>query len=461
MEPLTLPIGTPLTKNIKLKKVIKSDSDGKCWILVETNLNQRALIVGSKLCDQWVSSNLISEELIHNIRFGSEDLKCILIKEGLIDFLTFPDGPDSKNDAITFAKVYRSMRERNENIDLSNSIYIESLALILPIGNSKSELSDDCLLGKWVTSGFHVSIMESGKVIKLANFLSKEDVQDIVSTSGLSQSILISNTKQQEIEIEPPSGVKKFVLEGREYLQNFFNEYIVDIVENREKYRRLGVSFPSAIALHGPPGCGKTFSVDKLISYLGWPKFEVDASSVASPYIHETSKKIAEVFDNAIENSPSVIVIDEMDAFLSKRDSSSGNHQIEEVAEFLRRIPEASENDVLIIGMTNRLDALDPAILRRGRFDHSICVDYASKEEIHSLLKFLLSDKPTCSGLDIEPYVKLLVGRPLSDVSFLIKEAARLAAKNGKDSIDGASIDEAYSNLPKQSNSNENRIGFI
>tara|TARA_R110000772_G_scaffold71097_2_gene156072 strand:- start:450 stop:1835 length:1386 start_codon:yes stop_codon:yes gene_type:complete len=461
MESLTLPIGTPLVENIKLKKVIKSDSDGKSWILAETNFNQRALIVDSNLYEQWIRSNLISEELINNIRFGKEDLKCILIKEGLIDFLTFPNGPESKNDAIIFAKVYRAMREKNENVALSNSIYIESLALILPIGNSKSELSDDCLLGKWVTSGFHISIMDSSKVRNLANFLSKEDVLDIVSSAGLKHSSLTSETKQQDIEIAPPTSDRKFILEGREYLQNFFNEYIVDIVENREKYKRLGVSFPSAIALHGPPGCGKTFAVDKLIDYLGWPKFEVDASSVASPYIHETSKKIAEVFDNAIENAPSVIVIDEMDAFLSKRDSSSGNHQIEEVAEFLRRIPEASENDVLIIGMTNRIDALDPAILRRGRFDHSICVDYASKEEIHSLLNHLLNDKPTCSDLDIQPYVQLLVGRPLSDVSFLIKEAARLAAKNGKDSIDGASLDQAYSTLPKQSGSNENRIGFI
>jgi len=69
--------------------------------------------------------------------------------------------------------------------------------------------------------------------------------------------------------------------------------------------------------LHGPPGCGKTFAVDRLVDFLGWPSFQIDASSVASPYIHETSKKVAEVFDKAIQNAPSVLVIDEMEAFLA------------------------------------------------------------------------------------------------------------------------------------------------
>ncbi|CCQ09841.1 Cell division protein FtsH [Pseudoalteromonas luteoviolacea B = ATCC 29581] len=461
MKSLTLPIGIRLAENTNLKKVIKSDLEGKRWILVETSQNNKALVVDNFIYDSWFSSNLISNELVNNITFGDENLKCIVIKDGLIDFLTFPSGPDSKNDAIIFAKVYKTLRGKNPDVDLSDAIYIESLALLLPLGKSNSKITDDLLIGKWLTSGFHISVMDSERVRKIANFLSEDDVKDIISISGLNHSHYGVVTKQKNIDSEQNPSERMFILEGREYLQNFFNEYVVDIVENREKYKRLGVSFPSAIALHGPPGCGKTYAVDKLVDYLGWPKFEIDASSIASPYIHETSKKIAEVFDKAIDNSPSVIVIDEMDAFLSKRGSNSGNHQIEEVSEFLRRIPEASENDVLIIGMTNRLEALDPAILRTGRFDHSICVDYASKEEIRSLLNYLLSDKPTCSDLDIEPYVQLLEGRPLSDVSFLIKESARLTAKHGKDSIDNASLDEAYSTLPKQNNTSENRIGFI
>src|SRR3546814_16081302 len=73
-----------------------------------------------------------------------------------------------------------------------------------------------------------------------------------------------------------------------------------------------------------------------------------------------------------MENAPSVLVIDEMEAFLADREMGSGHHRVEEVAEFLRRIPEAVKNEVLIIAMTNRIDMIDPAITRRGRFDHAI-----------------------------------------------------------------------------------------
>ncbi|MBV5300638.1 MAG: AAA family ATPase [Methylococcales bacterium] len=122
--------------------------------------------------------------------------------------------------------------------------------------------------------------------------------------------------------------------------------------------------------------CGKTFAVERLVDFLGWACFQIDASSVASPYIHETSKKVADVFDQAMNNAPSVLVIDEMEAFLADREMGSGHHRVEEVAEFLRRIPEATKNQVLIIGMTNRIEMIDPAILRRGRFDHIIKVDF-------------------------------------------------------------------------------------
>src|SRR3546814_4679902 len=85
--------------------------------------------------------------------------------------------------------------------------------------------------------------------------------------------------------------------------------------------------------------------------------FSIDSGSIGSPFIHETGKKIAEAFEQAVKVSPAVVVIDEIDAFLAARDSSAGGqHRVEEVAEFLRSIPKAAENKVLVIGMTNRLE---------------------------------------------------------------------------------------------------------
>ncbi|WP_413914210.1 AAA family ATPase [Candidatus Skiveiella danica] len=105
----------------------------------------------------------------------------------------------------------------------------------------------------------------------------------------------------------------------------------------------------------------------------------------------------------AIQNAPSVLVIDEMEAFLADREMGSGHHRVEEVAEFLRRIPEAAKSDVLIVAMTNRIEMIDPAILRRGRFDHVIKVDLHSEVEVLSLLEKLLSTLPTDVSVTRDP----------------------------------------------------------
>src|SRR3546814_9307851 len=94
----------------------------------------------------------------------------------------------------------------------------------------------------------------------------------------------------------------------------------------------------------------QTCALPILVEHLDWPFFSIDSGSIGSPFIHETGKKIAEAFEQAVKVSPAVVVIDEIDAFLAARDSSAGGqHRVEEVAEFLRSIPKAAENKVLVI----------------------------------------------------------------------------------------------------------------
>jgi SpoVK/Ycf46/Vps4 family AAA+-type ATPase len=262
----------------------------------------------------------------------------------------------------------------------------------------------------------------------------------------------------------PGSSTKPFELPGRPELEEFFNEHVIDIIRNKERYKALGVGFPSAVVLHGPPGCGKTFAVDQLVEYLGWPSFQIDASSVASPYIHETSKKVADMFDKAMQNAPSVLVIDEMEAFLADRESGGGgsHHRVEEVAEFLRRIPEAAKNEVLIVAMTNRVEMIDSAIMRRGRFDHVIKVDYANADEVLALLDKLLATLPKDKTVDAGPLAKKLVGRPLSDVAFVVREGARLAARAGENKLGQEFLLAALDDTPSRTEEGSSRhIGFV
>ena len=128
--------------------------------------------------------------------------------------------------------------------------------------------------------------------------------------------------------------------------------------------------------------------------------------------------------------------------------NEEGSLGCEEVAEFLRRIPEAAKNDVLIIAMTNRVDMIDPAILRRGRFDHVIKVDYANEAEVTSLLDKLLAGLPKDKDVDSSPLARELAGRPLSDVAFVVREGARLAARAGKSRLDQQSLLTALGAAP-------------
>lgn len=202
--------------------------------------------------------------------------------------------------------------------------------------------------------------------------------------------------------------------------------------------------------------------MDRLIDFLDWPSFRIEASSIASPYIHETSRKVAQIFDAAIEAAPSVLVIDEMEAFLADREMGSSHHRVEEVAEFLRRIPEATERGVLIIAMTNRIEMIDPAIQRRGRFDHIIAVDFASEVEVLAMLEALLDKLPKAEDVDPKPLARELAGRPLSDAAFVIREGARLAARSGAALVDQACLLTALRGVPprEREGSEKQKIGF-
>jgi SpoVK/Ycf46/Vps4 family AAA+-type ATPase len=297
----------------------------------------------------------------------------------------------------------------------------------------------------------------------LVGWLGTHNLRQVIDAAGLP----IAKESQQVAPAAPGSeaATRLFQLAGRPMLEAFFREHVIDIVENAERYRALGIDFPSAIVLHGPPGCGKTFAVERLVEYLGWPSFSIDASSIASPYIHETSRKVAGVFEEAMKSSPSVLMIDEMEAFLADREMGAGSshHRVEEVAEFLRRIPEAVKNHVLVVAMTNRVDMIDPAILRRGRFDHVIEVGMASQQEVEALLNKLIGELPSHGDIDISALARKLGGRPLSDVAFVVREGARLAARGGKTAIDGPSLDAALSATPARSREGEAKrgIGFV
>ena len=433
-------------------------------------------MVETDLGERWTASGLLDAGILRPFAFGD---RALLSLSSGPDQMLYPvwdsRSPNNKNEALAFAQALKATRAMDKDSALQDAIYVERFSRLLPTHSISSRIADDVVLGYWLTGGVPVSVTSRRRLQQMLSWMSPAQLTEVVTAAGLeigAVGIAPPTAAEQKGKARTESrgtiphtdslGGAAFALPGRLQLETFFTEHIIDIVRNRERYCALGIGFPSAIVLHGPPGCGKTFAVERLIDFLGWPGFQIESSSIASPYIHETSRKIAEVFDKAMKSAPSVLVIDEMDAFLADRQMGSGHHRVEEVAEFLRRIPEATKNEVLVIAMTNRIEMIDPAILRRGRFDHVVRVDYASAAEVRSLLENLLSNIPKGQDVDTSVLANALAGRPLSDVAFVVREGARLAARSGKSQLDRESLIKAMQSTPAhEQRDSSRRIGFL
>ena len=477
-----LPIGFVLPGGMACGRVLHGGAD---WQIIATS-HGAALLAAATLAKRWHAADIVTDEQIESVTFGGAEYGVIECASGAVlaplSQCSTPEGP---KEALAFARALQSTRACNITVSLHDALYVAQIERLLPVYGPDSQ-DDGLVLGGWLSGGVSIDVGSINRLCGLSWWLKPKDVEEIIEAAGLAtkvQARRLHRTADDGLDAQGrEQGAKEstafksdytshdaskyatpFVLAGRPRLAAFFNEHVIDIVANKERYQMLGIDSPAAMILHGPHGCGKTFAVEELVNYLDWPCFEIDASSIASPYIHETSRKVAEVFDKAMQSAPSVLVIDEMEAFLADRAAaaSSSHHRVEEVAEFLRRIPEAIKNGVLIIGMTNRPDMIDPAVLRRGRFDHIIELDYASAEEVEGLLLHLLEPLPKDETVNPVALAPSLARRPLSDVTFVVREGARLAARAGENCLRQKHLLDALALCPSRVEaSSERKIGF-
>jgi len=442
---------------------------GAHWQVVAAGDGATALLAHAELADRWFTTGLLDAAQGAWLEFASSRVWILACKAGQTVWpLSQPKSPNSRTNAVAFADAFRQSRAIDSASPFHDALYVEHLARLLPTYDGAEAIPDDLVLGHWLSGGAHVSASNLERLQKIMSWLPGQAIAEIVSRAGLHTVPTVTKGIDQLVALAKygthaePASRGPFELVGREVLAQFFQEHVIDIVENREQYARMGIDSPSGIVLFGPTGCGKTYAVERLVEYLGWPSYQIDATSVASPYIHETSRKVAEVFSKAIEHTPSVIVIDEMESFLASRDTASGHHHVEEVAEFLRRIPDAVKNGVLVIGMTNMIDAIDPAILRRGRFDHLIAVEHANEIEVLHLMHKMAATLPVGPDVDLAATARALAGHPLSDVTFVVRESARLAVRAGREALTQAELEAALdaAKARTKQGSESNPIGF-
>ena len=476
------PIQHKLSDGVALGRLMHA---GPEWQIYRFKGDGRMLVARSALADRWVSSQLLPDTVLQPFTFGDESFRAIVSRyEQRLEPVTEGASPQSKADGLAFALSLSETRKVDATTPLHDAIYVERFSRLLPTWTVSESATDEEVLGQWLTGGVAVAATSLRRLTALLAWLDEQEARELVEIAGLSartssapvesppaiNDARSTSTVSQESEKDsqskeapsPPKPERTFRLAGRRVLEAFFREHVIDIVENAERYKALGIEFPASVVLHGPPGCGKTFALERLTEYLDWPLFLINSNSVGSPYIHETARKVGAVFDKAIDAAPSIVVIEEMESYLADRQmhESTGLHHVEEVGEFLRRIPEAHQRQVLIIGTTNRLEMIDPAILRRGRFDHMVEVGMPTEVEVSELLDASLQKVPIQGEIDTRDVVKALTGRALSDTAFVVREAARLAARTGKNALDAECLRAALAALPPLE-PERRPIGFI
>ncbi len=207
-------------------------------------------------------------------------------------------------------------------------------------------------------------------------------------------------------------------------------DVIKPLTTHREKAEELGIT-PTNIIFHGPPGTGKTFMAQALATELGLPFAKLSGADVQSKWINESSQKVKELFEEAEavaeEAGGAVVFLDELDSVLKNRGAGQAHEEDTKVVnEFLNRLENTDEHNIVFIGATNRLESLDEAGVRSGRIDKKIHIGMPGCESRASILKAQLADRPHCLTEDqIRTIAEQTDGMTAADLTSLVEDAAR------------------------------------
>ena len=237
-------------------------------------------------------------------------------------------------------------------------------------------------------------------------------------------------------------------------------EEIVEFLRDPAHFTKLGAKIPRGVLLMGPPGTGKTLLAKAVAGEAGVPFYSISGSDFVEMYVGVGASRVRDLFDTARKNPASIIFIDEIDAVGRHRGAGlGGGHDEREqtLNQLLVEMDGFGANDgVIVMAATNRPDILDPALLRPGRFDRQVTVNYPDLRGRVEILKVHARNKPLEADVDLEHVAQTTVGFTGADLANLLNEAALLAARKGKSLIGNIDIDEATMKvvvgMPKKNN---------
>ncbi|PZU38590.1 MAG: cell division protein FtsH [Microbacterium sp.] len=222
---------------------------------------------------------------------------------------------------------------------------------------------------------------------------------------------------------------------------------IKDFLKDPTKFQAVGARIPKGVLLYGPPGTGKTLLARAVAGEAGVPFYSISGSDFVEMFVGVGASRVRDLFNQAKENSPAIIFIDEIDAVGRHRGAGMGGGHDEREQTLNQMLVEMDGFDpkvnVIVIAATNRPDILDPALLRPGRFDRQIGVDAPDLQGRKRILEVHGRGKPLADGVDLEVVARKTPGFTGADLANVLNEAALLTARSNAQLIDNRALDEA------------------
>ena len=221
---------------------------------------------------------------------------------------------------------------------------------------------------------------------------------------------------------------------------------IKEFLENPKKFQALGARIPKGVLLYGPPGTGKTLLARAVAGEAGVPFFSISGSDFVEMFVGVGASRVRDLFEQAKQNSPCIIFMDEIDAVGRHRGAGLGGGHDEREQTLNQLLVEMdgfeAKDNIIMIAATNRPDILDPALLRPGRFDRQITVDRPDRKGRAKILEVHTRGKPLAKEINIDVLAGQTPGFTGADLSNLVNEAALLAARTGKKEITQIELEE-------------------
>jgi transitional endoplasmic reticulum ATPase len=374
-----------------------------------------------------------------------------IIGKSLTAAIAWPLDPEDENFEVV--RIDGQTR-KNAGVALNDFVYVrvadvkiaKGLTLVplntkMSIDKEFSQFVKNKLVGFPVTEGDEISVVILGSpMLFRVEKVRPRGIVKVASSTSLSilPEPLLEKRPSPRVTYEEIGGLKEQIERLRE---------IVELpLRHPEVFQRFGIEPPSGILLYGPPGCGKTLIAKALANESEASFFSINGPEIMNKYYGETEARLREIFKEAKENSPSIIFIDEIDAIAPKREEVFGDVEKRVVAQLLALMDGLTERGkVIVIGATNRLESVDPALRRPGRFDREVEISVPNERGRLEILQIHTRGMPLANDVDLAKIARESYGYTGADLRALCREAALKALRRYL-----PELDLEYEKIPPQ-----------